>query len=53
MAGAMKVVSKGKTFRKVALSVLALLRRPPFEILADLIERLIEGACWHKEMLVT
>lgn len=45
MAGAMKSASKLEIVQKVALFVLVLLTRPPFEISADLVEGLIQGAC--------
>lgn len=51
MAGATESASKGKMVRKVAPSILASLGRPLFEISADLVEGLIEGACWDKVLL--
>lgn len=51
IAGATEAASKGKMVQKVALSILALLGRPPFEMLAGLAEGLIEGACPHKRVL--
>lgn len=51
IAGANKLVSKGKTIRKVAPFALALLERPLYGISADLAEGLIEGACQHQGIL--
>lgn len=51
MARATESVNRRKTVWKVALSTLDSLRRPLFEILADLVEGLIGGACHHKELL--
>lgn len=52
MAGAMEVASKGQTIWKVAPSDLALLIRPPYEMLANVAEGLIEGSCEHKGLLI-
>lgn len=51
MSGATEAASKGNTVWKVALSILDLLRRPPFEMSADLAEGMIKGTCKHKALL--
>lgn len=51
IAGSIEVASKGKTMLKVAPSVLASLVRPPFEMLANVVEGLIEGVCEYKVLL--
>lgn len=51
MAGAIEFMNKEKTVQKVASSVLVSLRRPSFEILAELVEYLIGGTCKHKGLL--
>lgn len=45
MAGDMESESKGKMVWKVAPSTLVSLRRPLFEMSADLVEGLIDAAC--------
>lgn len=51
MGGDTESISKGKTVQKIAPSALALHERPPFEMLADLEEGLIEGTCQCKGLL--
>lgn len=51
MFGATESASIGKMVEKVAPSTLAWLRRPLFEMSANIAEGLIEGTFWYKRLL--